>query len=214
MEERKTGLDPVEIVSGDQEIDRIISEMSAAKYNSSLLHQVVVAAWAAQRRGTKSQKTRAEVRGGGKKPWRQKGTGRARAGSIRSPIWRGGGVTFAASPRDYHQKVNKKVYRHALRIACGEFARQGAFRILSDIEVTSHRTKEFVARFGGVLPLGEKMVSFLGMNLTEEFILASRNIPSVYCTTVESLSLLSLVRSDYLALNKASLLGLFERFYR
>ena len=96
----------------------------AAKYNEPLVHQVVTAYLAGARSGTRAQKSRAQVRGGGAKPWRQKGTGRARAGSIRSPIWRGGGVTFAAQPQDYTQKVNRKMYRGAMRSILSELVRQ------------------------------------------------------------------------------------------
>src|SRR5690606_9352201 len=96
----------------------------AREYNEDLVHQVVTAYLSAARQGTRAQKTRSEVSGGGKKPWRQKGTGRARAGTIRSPIWRGGGVTFAAKPQDHSQKVNRKMYRAAIQVILSELARQ------------------------------------------------------------------------------------------
>ena len=109
----------------------------AREYNESLVHQIVVAYMNAGRAGTKAQKTRAEVRGGGKKPWNQKGTGQARAGSIRSPIWVGGGRAFAAKPRDYAQKVNRKMYRAALQVMLSELARQERLSVVNGLETRS-----------------------------------------------------------------------------
>ena len=116
------------------------------EFNEALVHQVVVAYGAGARQGTKAQKTRAEVRGGGKKPWRQKGTGRARAGTIRSPIWVGGGRAFAAKPRDFDQKVNKKMYRGAMQCILSELIRQGRLIVVSEFSVESHKTKELRAK--------------------------------------------------------------------
>ena len=112
------------------------------QYNEALVHQVVVAYLAAGRQGTKSLKTRSEVRGGGAKPYRQKGTGRARAGTIRSPIWRGGGVTFAAKPRDYSQKVNRKMYRGAMQSILSELIRQGRMVVTDNFAVDAPKTKQ------------------------------------------------------------------------
>jgi large subunit ribosomal protein L4 len=119
-----------------------------AAYNEPLVHQVVTAYMAAARSGTRAQKTRAEVRGGGAKPWRQKGGGRARAGSIRSPLWRGGGVTFAAAPQSYVQKVNRKMYRAAMRSILSELARQERLVILEDFGADAPKTKDVVGRLG------------------------------------------------------------------
>jgi large subunit ribosomal protein L4 len=125
-----------------------VSEATFAKdFNEALVHQVVVAYMAAGRQGTKAQKTRSEVRGGGKKPWRQKGTGRARAGTIRSPIWRSGGVTFAAKPRSYEQKVNRKMYRAAMRSILSELVRQERLIVVDDFSIDTPKTKAFTAKF-------------------------------------------------------------------
>ena len=113
-----------------------VSEANFAReYNEALVHQVVTAYLSGARQGTRAQKTRSEVAGGGKKPWRQKGTGRARAGTIRSPIWRSGGVTFAAKPQDYSQKVNRKMYRAAMRSILSELARTDRLMIVEELDV-------------------------------------------------------------------------------
>ena len=116
------------------------------QYNEALVHQVVVAFMAGARQGSKAQKTRSEVNGGGRKPFRQKGTGRARAGTIRSPIWRGGGVTFAAKPRDHSQKVNKKMFRGAMQSILSELIRQERLVITEDFSVDAPKTKQVQAR--------------------------------------------------------------------
>jgi large subunit ribosomal protein L4 len=118
----------------------------ARDFNESLVHQVVVAYLAGARAGTRAQKTRSEVNGGGRKPWRQKGTGRARAGTIRSPIWRGGGVTFAAKPQDHSQKVNKKMYRAAMQSILSELVRQERLVVVEDFSVEAPKTKEVVGK--------------------------------------------------------------------
>src|SRR5262247_3079425 len=130
------------VSKGAQAQDIEVSDATFAReYNESLVHQVVVAYRNAGRAGTKAQKTRAAVRGGGIKPWRQKGTGRARHGSIRSPIWRGGGRAFAAQPRDHSQKVNRKMYRAAMRSVVSELARQGRLVVVESFAVDSPKTK-------------------------------------------------------------------------
>jgi large subunit ribosomal protein L4 len=115
-------------------------------FNEPLVHQTVVTFLAGSRQGSVKQKNRSEVRGGGRKPWRQKGTGRARAGTIRSPIWRSGGVTFAARPRDYSKKLNKKMYRGAMQCILSELIRQGRLTVVSEFSVESHKTKELIAK--------------------------------------------------------------------
>lgn len=112
------------------------------QFNEALVHQVVVAYMAEGRQGTKSLKSRSEVNGGGRKPYRQKGTGRARAGTIRSPIWRGGGATFAAKPRDYSQKINRKMYRGAMQSIFSELIRQGRLVVTSDFSVDTPKTRQ------------------------------------------------------------------------
>src|SRR5919106_3105960 len=124
----------------------VADEVFDSKYNEALIHQVVTAYLAGARAGTKAQKSRAEVSGGGAKPWRQKGTGRARAGSTRSPLWRKGGVTFAQSPRDYSQKVNRRMYRGALRSILSELVRQERLMVLDGLAVETSKTKALAAK--------------------------------------------------------------------
>jgi len=162
-------------------------------YNEALVHQVVTAYMAAGRAGTKAQKTRAEVRGGGKKPWSQKGTGQARAGSIRSPIWVGGGKTFAARPRDYSQKVNRKMYRAAMQSMVSELLRTDRLVAVESIEVTEPRTKLLVAKLA---ELGLTRALILVEAYEEKLFLAARNIPYVDVVPVGSLDPLSLIKHD------------------
>src|SRR3990167_8589376 len=134
-------------VNGGASID-ISDEVFGCEYNEGLVHQVVTAYMAAGRQGSKAQKTRAEVRGGGKKPWKQKGSGRARAGTSRGPLWRGGGVTFAAVPRDFSQKVNKKAYRKGMQIILSELLRQSRLVVVSQLTVGAPKTKELISQLG------------------------------------------------------------------
>ena len=163
----------------------------AADYNEALVHQVVTAYMAGSRRGTKSQKSRAEVRGGGAKPWRQKGLGRARAGSIRSPIWRGGGATFAAKPRSFEQKVNRKMYRGAMRSILSELIRQERIVVVEDFALEKPKTKDMVARLSA---LGLADVLIVTAEQDDTLALASRNLRRVTvqrCTEVSPVSLLA-----------------------
>jgi len=162
-------------------------------YNEALVHQVVTAYMAAGRAGTKQQKTRAEVRGGGKKPWSQKGTGQARAGSIRSPIWVGGGKTFAARPRDFSQKVNRKMYRAALQSMVSELVRTERLVAVESIELTAPKTKLLIAKLA---ELGLTRALILVEAYEEKLFLAARNIPYVDVLPVGSLDPLSLIKHD------------------
>ncbi|WP_018403748.1 50S ribosomal protein L4 [Marinobacter gelidimuriae] len=171
-----------------------VSEATFAKdFNEALVHQVVVAYMAAGRQGTKAQKTRSEVRGGGKKPWRQKGTGRARAGTIRSPIWRSGGVTFAAKPRSYAQKVNRKMYRAAMRSILSELVRQERLIVVDDFSIDTPKTKAFTAKLAD---MGLSNVLILSENLDQNLHLASRNVPHVDVRDVAGLDPVSLVAHE------------------
>src|SRR5271155_2236055 len=145
-------------------------------YNEALIHQVVTAYQAAGRAGTKAQKSRAEVRGGGKKPWSQKGTGQARAGSIRSPIWVGGGRAFAARPRDFSQKVNRKMYRAAMQSMVSELIRQDRLYAVESIELTAPRTKLLISKLS---EFGLSRALILVEAYEEKLFLAARNIPYV-----------------------------------
>lgn len=147
-----------------------------AKYNETLIHQAVVAYMAAGRQGTRAQKTRAEVAGGGKKPWRQKGTGRARAGSIRSPIWRSGGTTFAAKPQDHSQKINRKMYRAAVRSILSELARTDRLVVVENFAVDAPKTKDLVTKLKA---LELKDVLIVTDAFDTNLWLASRNLPNV-----------------------------------
>ena len=171
-----------------------VSEATFAKdFNEAFVHQVVVAYMAAGRQGTKAQKTRSEVRGGGKKPWRQKGTGRARAGTIRSPIWRSGGVTFAAKPRSYAQKVNRKMYRAAMRSILSELVRQERLIVVDDFSIDIPKTKAFTAKLAD---MGLSNVLILSENLDQNLHLASRNVPHVDVRDVAGLDPVSLVAHE------------------
>jgi large subunit ribosomal protein L4 len=162
-------------------------------YNEALVHQVVTAYMAAGRAGTKAQKTRAEVRGGGKKPWSQKGTGQARAGSIRSPIWVGGGRAFAAKPRDFSQKVNRKMYRAAMQTMVSQLLRDDRLVAVESIELAAPRTKLLTAKLA---ELGLSRALILVEAYEEKLFLAARNIPHVEVMAVSALDPLSLVKHD------------------
>jgi large subunit ribosomal protein L4 len=163
------------------------------EFNEALVHQVVVAFGAGARQGTKAQKTRAEVRGGGKKPWRQKGTGRARAGTIRSPIWVGGGRTFAAKPRDFDQKVNKKMYRGAVKSILSELVRQERLVVVEKFGVETPKTKELLAK---LTEMELKDVLIVTAELDENLFLASRNLYKVDVRDVQGIDPVSLIAFD------------------
>ncbi len=165
----------------------------AREYNEALVHQVVTAYLAGARQGTRAQKTRSEVSGGGKKPFRQKGTGRARAGTIRSPIWRTGGVTFAAKPQDHSQKVNRKMYRAAIRSILSELARQERLLVVESMDVEAPKTKLLVKQLGD---FGLDNVLIVASEVNENLYLASRNLHSVDVRDVESVDPVSLIAYD------------------
>ena len=163
------------------------------EFNEALVHQVVTAYLAGGRQGTRAQKNRSDVRGGGKKPWRQKGTGRARAGTIRSPLWRSGGVTFAARPQDYTQKVNRKMYRAAMRSILSELVRQDRLVAVEEITVDAPKTKQLVAKLSD---LGLEKVLIVTEEVDENLYLAARNIPNVDVVDVAAADPVSLVAFD------------------
>jgi len=163
------------------------------EYNEALVHQVVVSYLAGARQGSKAQKTRSEVRGGGRKPWRQKGTGRARAGTIRSPIWRSGGRTFAAKPQDHSQKVNRKMYRGALRCILSELVRQNRLVVADSFAVDSPKTKAFVAKLD---ELKLDNVLIVSDAVDENLVLASRNVKYVDVSDVAAVDPVALVSHD------------------
>jgi large subunit ribosomal protein L4 len=162
----------------------------AREYNEELVHQVVTAYMAGARQGTRAQKNRAAVRGGGAKPWRQKGTGRARAGTIRSPIWRSGGVTFAAQPQDHGQKVNRKMYRAALCSIMSELARQDRLVVVESMDVEEPKTKLLVKQLS---EYGLDNVLIIGTDVGENLYLAARNLHKVDVRDVDGVDPVSLI---------------------
>ena len=165
----------------------------AREYNEALVHQVVTAYLSGARQGTRAQKTRSEVAGGGKKPWRQKGTGRARAGTIRSPIWRSGGVTFAAKPQDHSQKVNRKMYRAAMRSILSELARTDRLMIVETLDVEQPKTKLLVETLKGY---GVDNVLIVADSVDKNLYLASRNLHKVDVRDVEGADPVSRIAYD------------------
>ena len=162
----------------------------AREFNEDLVHQVVTAYLAGARQGTRAQKNRAAVSGGGKKPWRQKGTGRARAGTIRSPIWRAGGVTFAAQPQDHSQKVNRKMYRAALRSILSELARQDRLVVVDSLELEEPKTKLLAKQLG---EYGVDNVLIVSTEVGENLYLAARNLHKVDVRDVDGVDPVSLI---------------------
>jgi large subunit ribosomal protein L4 len=178
-------------------------------YNETLVHQVVVAYRNAGRAGTKRQKSRAEVRGGGKKPHAQKGTGQARAGSSRSPIWRGGGVTFAARPRDFSQKVNRKMYRGAIRSMLSELVRQDRLVVIDEIALEAPKTQLLASKLSG---WSLSNVLIIVEALDEKLFLAARNLKHVELIEVAQINPLSLVDHERVLMTVGAVKLLEERF--
>lgn len=169
------------------------------KYNEPLIHQVVTAYFAGGRKGTHKQKSRSEVAGGGKKPWRQKGTGRARAGTIRSPIWRGGGIHFPARPRDYSQKINKKMYKAAIRSILSELCRQNRLIFVDDISVEQPKTKMLQQKLND-LKVDNCLI--IKDNIDESLFLSARNIQYVDVTDVYGIDPVRLINYEYVVITE------------
>ena len=179
-----------------------------AAYNEALVHQVVTAYLAGARAGTKAQKNRAAARGGGAKPWRQKGTGRARAGTIRSPIWVGGGRTFAAKPRSYDQKVNNKMYRAALRSMMSELVRQERLVVVNELALDAPKTKLLAAK---LKEMDLENVLILNEAFDEKLFLAARNLPNVGICDVASMDPVVLIRFEKVLVTLPALKLIEER---
>ena len=177
------------------------------EFNEALVHQVVVAHMAGARQGTRAQKTRAEVSGGGRKPWRQKGTGRARAGSIRSPLWRGGGRAFAARPQDHTQKVNRKMYRGALQCILSELIRQDRLVVCDTFGVDAPKTKGLMAK---LKDLDLRSVLIVAEEVDENLYLASRNLKDVEARDVQAVDPVSLISHDKVLITVGALKKLEE----
>ena len=193
----------IELLSNTKNKDISISnEVFSKEFNESLVHQAVVSFMAGARQGSAKQKNRSEVRGGGKKPYRQKGTGRARAGTIRSPLWRGGGVTFAARPRDFSKKINKKMYRAAIKSIFSELVRQNRLVAIEKPVLEKPKTKE-IANFLKEFALSKVLIIIdeLDMNLY----LSARNIPNVDVITVKEINPVNLIKSHKVAVTSEAL---------
>jgi len=179
----------LQIHSSSSKLD-VAETVFGAAFNEPLVHQVVTAYLAGGRAGTKAQKSKAMVRGGGKKPWKQKGTGQARAGSIRSPLWRGGGKTFAAVPRDHSQKVNKKMYRGALRSIISELNRQGSLIIADSFTVDAAKTKSLIEKLN---QLGSNDILIVTDTVDQNLFLSARNLHRVNVVDVDGINPVALL---------------------
>lgn len=179
------------------------------EYNESLVHQVVTAYMAAGRAGTHAQKTRSEVSGGGRKPFSQKGSGRARAGTIRSPLWRSGGVTFAAKNRDYSQKVNRKMYRNAISSILSELRRNDALIVVDKVDLGSPKTKDLLAKTS---KLGISNALIVTENAAGNLALASRNLYDIAATDAAHVNPVALLRFEKVVMSEDSVRKLEESF--
>jgi len=191
------------VISGSKSSVAVSDATFSREYNEALVHQVVTAYMAGGRQGTRAQKTRSEVNGGGKKPWNQKGSGRARAGTIRSPIWTGGGVTFAAKPQHFEQKINRKMYRAAMQVILSELVRQERLVVVEEMTAPTPKTKDFVSKLQAQgLTDGALIVSD---EVEENLYLASRNLRNVEVRDVAGVDPVSLVGHDKVVVTVAAL---------
>ena len=186
----------------------VLESVFGQTYNETLIHQLVTRYLAGARAGTKAQKTRSDVSGGGSKPWKQKGTGRARAGTTRSPLWRTGGVTFAARPRNYDQKLNKKMFRVGIRSILSELLRQNRLVVSDTIVPATPKTKEFSEKLKDI---DARRVLIIVDKVEVNLILASRNIPNVEVVEAANLSPVLLVGADKIIATSAAIKSLEER---
>lgn len=186
-----------------------VSEVAFGReFNEPLVHQVVTAFLAAGRQGSKAQKNRSAVRGGGRKPWRQKGTGRARSGTIRSPLWRSGGVTFAATPRSFEQKINKKMYRGAMQCILSELVRQDRVVVVEELNVETPKTKAFVSK---LKEYDIDSALIVTENIDENLYLASRNLPKVKVCEAKNIDPVSLVAVEKVLFTVGAIKALEEQ---
>ena len=198
----------MKITTANKKSIEVSDSTFSAPFNEALVHQVVNAVLSGARSGTKAQKNRSQVSGGGAKPWRQKGTGRARAGTIRSPIWVGGGRAFAARPRDFSKKVNKKMYRAAMRSILSELLREDRLVVLDKFDIKQPKTKEFKK-------LTEKLKADSALIVNDKFdenlFLSSRNIKNMEYSDVSSINPVSLMKYEKVIINVESLKIIEER---
>ena len=198
----------MKITTANKKSIEVSDDTFSAPFNETLVHQVVNAVLSGARSGTKAQKNRSQVSGGGAKPWRQKGTGRARAGTIRSPIWVGGGRAFAARPRDFSQKVNKKMYKAAMRSVLSELLREERLVVIDKYDIQQPKTKEFKKLIEKL-----KVDSALIVNdkFDENLFLSSRNIKNMEYSDVSSINPVSLMKFEKVIMNLESLKIIEER---
>ncbi|WP_343183008.1 50S ribosomal protein L4 [Buchnera aphidicola (Neophyllaphis podocarpi)] len=190
-----------------KELIHISSDIFTYEYNKSLIHQITVAYRAKSRQGSKAQKNRAEVKGSGRKPWRQKGTGRARAGSFSSPIWRSGGVTFAAKPRNYSQKVNKKMYKSSLKSIFSELLRENRLLIFNDFKIDYPKTKLLLEK---VKKISFNKILIITHKYDKNIFLASRNLYNINICQVTSINPLMLISCKKIIITVEALRNLEE----
>jgi len=197
----------LKIVDSDSGSLNVSDKIFDREYNEPLVHQLVTSYLSGGRQGSRAQKTRSEVNGGGRKPWKQKGSGRARAGTIRSPIWRSGGVTFAAKPQDHSQKLNRKMFRAGMSSIVSQLLREERFLVIESLTVDSPKTKGFVSKMKGL-----NVVS--GLFVTDEvdlnLFLSARNIPGVEVRDVAGLDPVSLISFDKIIVTASALKKLEE----
>lgn len=186
----------------------VADDVFGVSFNEPLVHQVVVGYLAAGRAGTRAQKNRSDVSGGGRKPWRQKGTGRARSGTIRSPLWRGGGVTFAARPQDWSQKINRKQYRAAMRSILAELARQDRLYVVEAFDLDDTKTKAAVAKLN---ELGLSQALIVTPEVDERLYLSTRNLHGVEVVDAVGLDPVSLVGAEAVIMTVAAVKMIEER---
>ncbi|HIG0328055.1 TPA: 50S ribosomal protein L4 [Legionella pneumophila] len=187
---------------------KLNKEVFAYTYNEGLVHQAVVTFMNNARSGNSAQKTRSEVSGGGKKPWNQKGTGRARAGTIRSPLWRSGGVTFASKKRDYSQKLNKKMYKRALRSIISELCRTGNLLVVSDFQCDNHKTKDFLKKMNQ-MDINNALI--IMSEVGENEYLGSRNLIDYDICDVTTIDPVSLLRFEKVVVTEAAIKKIEEQ---
>ncbi|KTD19984.1 50S ribosomal protein L4 [Legionella israelensis] len=199
----------MEIVTKDTNTQLNLNDaIFAYDYNEGLIHQALTCYLNSTRSGNSAQKTRSEVSGGGRKPWSQKGTGRARAGSIRSPIWRSGGVTFASKKRDYSQKLNKKMYKRALRSIISELNRSGNLIILSDFQCQTHKTKDFIKKMNE-LKIDNALI--IMNEIGEAEYLGSRNLANFDICDVQSVNPFNLLKFENVIVTEAAIKEIEEQ---
>lgn len=198
----------IELVGSKSKKVNLSDDIFSCAFNEGLVHQAVTTYLAGARQGSKAQKSRSDVSGGGSKPWRQKGTGRARAGTIRSPIWEGGGVTFAARPRDYSKKINKKMYRRAMAVILSELLRQKRLNVINEFSVSAPKTKELVEK---LKKQNLKEALIIISKTDENLMLAARNLKNVEVCEAANINPAILISYDQILITEDALKNVEEK---